>query len=166
MQTTLVAGRLAIPVPWFLISSLIMDAFEADYSNLFAAGLRGIQSRSTDPDRSPSELHFHPAISLSIGAGSADHDQDVERFKGPSVPSSFWRSFLLSTRLWRRPQASRFPRTEKTSFAVRSLKSWTHAVSKTSRRQSIPSDVVEETSLKLRILDWSSHVSNAIGTVE
>ncbi|KAI0269086.1 hypothetical protein BGY98DRAFT_1101233 [Russula aff. rugulosa BPL654] len=135
-----------------------MDVFEADYSNLFAAGLRGIQSRSTDPDRSP-----QPDISSSIGAGSADRDQDVKHVKGPSVPS-FWKSFLLSTRLWRLP--SRFPRAEMSSSAVRNLKSWTNAVSKASRRQSIPSHVVEESSLKLRILDWSSHVSNALGTLD
>jgi hypothetical protein len=150
-------------VPWSLISSPIMDVFEADYSNLFAAGLRGIQSRSTDLDRP--QLHpTRPAISSSVGAGSADRDQGVKRVKGPSVPPSFWKSFLLSTRLWRRP--SRLPRTEKTSPAVRSLTFWNDSVSKSARRQSIPSDVVEESSLKLRILDWSLRVSNAVGTLE
>ena len=148
----MVAGRLATPVPWFLISSPIMDGFEADYSNLFAAGLRGIQSRSTDPDRS------------SFGAGSADRDQDVKRIKGLSVPSSYWKSFLLYTRSWRRP--SRLSRTENTSSVIRSLTSLNGAASKSAHRQSIPSDVLEESSLKLRILDWSSRVSNAVDTVE
>lgn len=131
-----------------------MDVFEADYSNLFAAGLRGIQSRSTDSVRPPS----------SIGAGSADRDQDVKRVKGPSVPPSLWKSFLLPTRLWRRP--SRFPRTEETSPAVRNLTLLNDTASKSSPQQSIASDVVEESSLKLRILDWSLRVSNAVGTLD
>ena len=156
----MVAGRLAIPVPWSLISYPIMDVFEADYSNLFAAGLRGIQSRSTDAD----QPQLHPATSSSVGAGSADCDQDVKRVKSPSFPSPFWKSFLLSTRLWRRP--SRFPRTEKASSAVHSLTFLNDTSSRSSRRQSIPSDAGEESSLKLRILDWSLRVSNAVDTLE
>src|SRR5258707_7171634 len=137
---------------------------DADYSNLFAAGLRGIQSRSVDPGRSSSEPQLYPAVSSSKGAGSADHDQDVKRVKGPGVPSSFWKTFLLSRRLWRRSSPS--PRSEKTSTAVRSLTASVNAESRSAHHRSIPSNVVEETSLKLRILDWSVRVSNAIAALE
>ena len=131
-----------------------MDVFEADYSNLFAAGLRGIQSRSTDPDRSSSKSQLQPAI------GS---DQGVERVEGPNVPSSVWKSFLPSTRSWRRPP--RLPQSVKTPSVVRNLTSWSGFVSKSARRDSIPSNILEESSLKLRILDWSLHVSNAVDTL-
>lgn len=138
-----------------------MDVFEADYSNLFAAGLRGIQSRSTDPDRSSSKSQLQPAISSPIGDGP---DQDVKRVEDPNVPSSVWKSFLPSTRLWRRP--SRFPQTVKTSSVIRNLTSWNSTTSKSARRESIPSDIVDQSSLKLRILDWSLRVSNAVDTLE
>jgi len=147
-----------------LISFPIMDVFESDYSNLFAAGLRGIQSRSTDPDPSSPKSQLYPVIASSIDTGSADHNQDVKRVKGPGIPSSFWKSFHLSTRLWRRP--ARLPRSEKISSVVRGLTARSDAESRSTRRQSIPSNVVEEASLKVRILDWSLHVSNAIATVE
>lgn len=140
-----------------------MDLFETDYSNLFAAGLRGIQSRPTG--RSTSEPQLGPAVSSSTG--SAARDEDVKRVKEPTIPPSFWKTFLLPTRFWRPP--SRSPRRGKpSSSAVRSPTASNDARSKPARPQPqlMPRDIVEETSLNLRILDWSVRVSNATAFLE
>jgi hypothetical protein len=164
VQTSSTPDAYPSPVPWPPFSFLkSMDVFETDYSNLFAAGLRGIQTRSSG--RSSSEPQLCPAVSSS--AGSADLGQDVKRVKGPSIPSSFWKTFLLPTRLWPRPsRLSRSPRIEKALSAVRSPSVSTNAKSKPTRPQAMPSDAVEETSLNLRILDWSLRVSNATAILE
>ncbi|KAH9988857.1 hypothetical protein BJV77DRAFT_1069876 [Russula vinacea] len=111
-----------------------MDLFETDYSNLFAAGLRGIQSRPTG--RSTSEPQLGPAVSSSTG--SAARDEDVKRAKEPTIPPRFGRPSFS-------PRDSGVP-----PHVLRGGESLLH-----------PRDIVEETSLNLRILDWSVRVSNA-----
>ncbi|KAH9981705.1 hypothetical protein BJV74DRAFT_75084 [Russula compacta] len=131
----------------------IMNMFETDYSNLFAAGLRVIESRSTD--RTSLSAESQPSSSISPFTGIANRDQHPPL----SSSSSSRKAFHYPTRLWRRPS----PRNEKTSSADSSLST---ARSKPARRRSLSGGVVEETALDVRIWDWSTRVSNATTILE
>ncbi|KAH9954896.1 hypothetical protein BC827DRAFT_919764 [Russula dissimulans] len=137
-----------------------MSVFETDYSNLFAAGLRVIQSRRTGRRSSP-ESALNPAA-VSSRMSTSEHDHDPTPSTGSS---SSWKTFHFPTRLWRRPS----PRNNKASSADASSSltptNTRDAKPKPTRRRSrsMPGDVAEESTsaLDVRIWDWTTRVSNA-----
>ncbi|KAI9454803.1 hypothetical protein F5148DRAFT_1288535 [Russula earlei] len=131
-----------------------MSVFEADYSNLFAAGLRVIQSKSKGRRSSPDSPLCSPVPSSTA---TTEHDQGLTPSSGPS---SSWRTFHFPTRLWRRTS----PRNDKRSSAGPDLTTAKEAESKHARRRSMPNGIGEESVLDVRI--WRARVSNAIPFVE
>src|SRR5712671_3188349 len=130
-----------------------MNVFETDYSNLFAAGLRVIQSRRTSRRSSP-ESPLSPSP-VSSPTRTSEHERDPTQSSGSS---SSWKTFHFPTRLWRRRPS---PRNDKASSAdARSLTPTKDSKSKSARRRSMPGDVAEENALDVRIWDWSTRVSN------
>ncbi|KAI0246297.1 hypothetical protein BJV78DRAFT_1158008 [Lactifluus subvellereus] len=114
---------------------------DADYSNLFAAGLRVIESRSSS------------YLGSSVSSSSPPDNEDVT---APNkIPS--WKTFHFPTRLWRCPS----PRNEKTPAADPSLNAACDVKPKPARRRSMSGGVVEETALDVQIWDWSTRVHQA-----
>ena len=147
------SGRLTPPVPCSA-TFLIMNVFvETSYSNLFAAGLRVIHSRSTGR-RSSSDPQLSSLVSLSSSIGAVDHDQHPP--VSSRTPSSR-KTFHFPTRLWRLPS----PRSEKSGSADANIMATKDANSKPARRRSMPGGTVEETTLDVRIWDWSTRMSFA-----
>jgi hypothetical protein len=138
-----------------------MNVFETDYSKLFAAGLRVIQSRSKGR-RSPSEHQHCPPVSNSPSTVTADCDHLPTA--SSRVPSS-WKTFQFPARLWRLPSS----RNGTTESAERILPATTNdSNAKAARRRSMPSGNLEETTrdLDVRIWDWSRRVSYATTILE
>jgi hypothetical protein len=131
-----------------------MNGFETDYSKLFAAGLRVIQSRSKGR-RSSESQHCTPVSNAPSSIATADYDHLPT---ASSKAASSRKTFHFPTRLWRLPSS----RNEMTESAVRNLAAATNdPKSKPARRRSMPSGVMEETTLDVRIWDWSTRVSYA-----
>ncbi|KAH9052281.1 hypothetical protein EDB87DRAFT_533933 [Lactarius vividus] len=73
-----------------------MNVLQTDYSNLFAAGLRVIESRSTGRGSSQS----YPVHAVSLNLSASDRDPEGE-FAAP-VEDSPKKTSRFSTKLWRR----------------------------------------------------------------
>jgi hypothetical protein len=136
-----------------------MNVFETDYSKLFAAGLRVIHSRSKGR-RSPSEHQHCPPVSNSSSTATADYDHLPT---ASSRVASSWKTFQFPTRLWRLPSS----RNEATESAEPNLPAAANDPNaKPARRRSMPSGIMEETTLDVRIRDWSARVSYATTILE
>jgi len=135
-----------------------MNVFETSYSNLFAAGLRVIHSRSTSR-RSSSDSQLRSLVSHSPSTGAVDHDQLSS--VSSRAPSS-GKTFHFPTRLWRLPS----PRNEESESAGANMTAAKDATSRPAHRRSMPGGIMEETTLDVRIWDWSTRVSFATTILE
>lgn len=127
-----------------------MNILQTDYSNLFAAGLRVIESRSTGRGSS------HPVSSTNLDLSASDREPEedlavpveVAPKKASHFPTNLWRHVS-----WRKDKS---PSASSSAIAGGGIKSrhrrW---------RSVLPGNVAQETALDARIWDWSTHVYHA-----
>ena len=126
-----------------------MNVLQTDYSNLFAAGLRVIESRS------PGRGSFHPVDAVSsVNVNWSVSDEEV--FTAP-IDIAPKKSSRFPANLWRRVSwgKERSPSTNDSVLACGSkprLWRW---------RSMLPGSVGKETPLDERIWDWSTSVYHA-----
>ncbi|KAI9454778.1 hypothetical protein BJY52DRAFT_707235 [Lactarius psammicola] len=129
-----------------------MNVLQTDYSNLFAAGLRVIESRSTGRGSS----HPVSAVSstnLNLSASDRESEEDfpapieVAPKKTSSFPTKLWRHVSL------RREKSSSPNTSALAGGAKPRhRRW---------RSMLPGCVGQETALDARIWDWSTSVYHA-----
>ncbi|KAH9063549.1 hypothetical protein EDB87DRAFT_127617 [Lactarius vividus] len=128
-----------------------MNVLQTDYSNLFAAGLRVIESRSTGRGSSQS----YPVHAVSLNLSASDRDPEGE-FAAP-VEDSPKKTSRFSTKLWRRVSWRR----EKPSSANTNVVDDDAKPRQRTWRSMLPGCVGQETALDERIWDWSTGVYHA-----
>ena len=129
-----------------------MNVLQTDYSNLFAAGLRVIESRSTGRGSSPHPVSAVSSTNLNLSASDREPEED---FRAP-IEVSHKRSSGFPASLWR--HVSR--RKEMSSSANDSVLAG-GAKSRLWRWRSMLPSFGQETPLDERIWDWSTSVYHA-----
>lgn len=131
-----------------------MNVLQTDYSNLFAAGLRVIESRSTG--RGSSESHPVHAVSPTNSNLSPSDREPEGEFAAP-IDVSPKKTSRFSTKLWRRVSWRR----EKPSSANTNVVDGGAKPHQRTWRSMLPGCVGQETALDARIWDWSTGVYRA-----
>jgi hypothetical protein len=126
-----------------------MNVLQTDYSNLFAAGLRVIESRSTGRG---STSHPVDAISFTdLNLSTSDLEEDftapIDVPKSSRFPGKLWRHVS-----WRREITSSPANTSALAGAKPPRRRWLSM---------LPGNDRQETPLDARIWDWSTRVYNA-----
>ncbi|KAI9434389.1 hypothetical protein H4582DRAFT_797200 [Lactarius indigo] len=129
-----------------------MNVLQTDYSNLFAAGLRVIESRSTGRGSS------HPVQTVSsTNLNSSASDREPSEDSAASIEVAPKKTSRFSTKLWRRVSWRR----EKPSSANTNAVEGGVKPRRRSWRSMLPGCVGQETALDARIWDWSTSVYHA-----
>ncbi len=131
-----------------------MNVLQTDYSNLFAAGLRVIESRSTG--RGSSESHPVYAVSSTNLNLSASDREPEEDFAAP-IEVTPKKTSIFPTKLWRHVSLRR----EKSSSPNTSALAGSAKPRHRRWRSMLPGSVGQETALDARIWDWSTSVYHA-----
>jgi len=127
-----------------------MNVLQTDYSNLFAAGLRVIESRSTDRGSLSHPVHAVSSLNRSISDLEPEEKAPIE--VAPKKTSRF------PAKIWHHVSRRR----EKSSSSANASTLASGAQSPPRRWLSmLPGNVREETPLDARIWDWSTHVYHA-----
>ena len=124
-----------------------MNVLQTDYSNLFAAGLRVIESRSTGRGSSFQPVDAVSSTNLNLSTSDLEPEEAAPK-----------KSSRFSAKLWRHASGRR----EKSSSSANT--SALAGGAKPSHRRwlsMLPKNVKQETPLDARIWDWSTHVYHA-----
>jgi hypothetical protein len=131
-----------------------MNALQTDYSNLFAAGLRVIESRSTGRGSSSHPVDAVSSTDLNLSTSDLEPEEgfttpiEVAPKKSSRFPANLWRHVS-----WRKEKLSSSAKTNALAGGAKPpRRSWLSMS---------PGNVRQETPLDARICDWSTRVYHA-----